>query len=203
MEQSTVPDPWEGVQRIEGWAGESRVNTIRVAAVIGFYANHLYHLGSHPPEGLARYHMMITFLCFAGAVVGYEVGRMLRARYFPRWMPYATLCWDTVMVTTAALVGGGPLSPVVVVYFLILACAPLRLSRRFVVASFVAVFAGYNFLLGHQLQYRPDVRVPHDEIHVVYLAMVFTALVAGQSVRQARRIALGHPRVIPAEGSVT
>lgn len=205
METSEVPDAWAGVQRIEGWTGESRVNMIRLAAVIGFYLNHLYHLGSHgQAEGLMRYHMLVTLLSFAGGVAAFELGRMLRARYFPPWMPYATMLWDTLLVTSIALLGNGPLSPVVLLYFIILAGSPLRLSRRFVVVTWCAVFAGYNFLLGHQLQYRPDVRVPHDEIHVVYLSMVFTALMAGQSVRQARRISDGHAVVLQGpQGSVT
>src|SRR5687767_7825267 len=151
---AAIPDAWSGVQRIEGWAGESRVNTLRIAMVVGFYLNHLYHLGSYGPAGsIARYHLLITLLACAGAVVSWEIGRLLRARYFPSWMPFATMIWDTVMVTTAALVGNGPLSPVVVLYFIILAGAPLRLSRALVVATFVSVFCGYNFLLGHQLQF--------------------------------------------------
>jgi hypothetical protein len=34
-------DPWADAQRLEGWAGETRVNLIRAAAVVAFYGHHL------------------------------------------------------------------------------------------------------------------------------------------------------------------
>ena len=35
---------WTNAQRLEGWAGEIRVNLIRLVALVAFYGNHLVNV---------------------------------------------------------------------------------------------------------------------------------------------------------------
>ena len=63
-------DPrWDDARRIEAWAGEVRVNLIRLAAVLVFYAHHLVnvYIFHDDPDILGRFHTAVTALVVAWA----------------------------------------------------------------------------------------------------------------------------------------
>jgi hypothetical protein len=99
---------------------------------------------------------------------------------------------------------GGAKSPLAVLYFLVIASAPLRLSLRLVYVATFACMAGYLFLLGHYAYFlvgyhryyaTPELQIPRTTQIIFLLALGGAGLLAGQVVRQARRLVSG-PRII-------
>ena len=64
-------DPaWDAAQRLEGLAGEVRVNLIRLVALVAFYGHHLVNvfLIGDNPSLKGDYHTVVTSLVLAWAL---------------------------------------------------------------------------------------------------------------------------------------
>src|SRR5213079_2167484 len=119
------------------------------------------------------------------------------------WLKYAAVLWDAGMITLLCAVGGGPRTPLVLLYFPLIATAPLRLSLKLVYVATAAAMAGYLFLLGYYAWYlvgfqkyyaTPELRIPRSDEAIFLLSLLLCGLLAGQCVRQMRRIA--SPQVV-------
>ena len=212
MTSATDPDPWDDVRRLEDWAGEARVNLVRLAGIVLFYGRHLVEYLLASPGAYVRgpYHLRVTWLAAAWAVAVLLVRRSLLRRSVPDWLKYATTAWDLFLVTLLCMFAGGPRSPLVLLLFLVIAMAPLRLSLRLVYATTAGAMLSYLCLLAYYAWFKigrekyyatPELRVPRSEEAIHLIALLVAGLLAGQVVRQARRIAGGYPvTVAPAEG---
>ena len=60
--QPLSSDSWELSRRVEAWAGEIRVNLIRIAAIVLFYGRHLIEVMLAPKDSPVRgeYHLRVT-----------------------------------------------------------------------------------------------------------------------------------------------
>jgi hypothetical protein len=196
-------DPWADAQRLEGWAGETRVNLIRAAALVAFYGHHLVnvYLLKEDPSLRGQFHASVTGVVLIWAFVVLLLHVCLLRRYVPPALKYLSTANDLVLLTTMLMVSGaGPNTPLMMLYFLIIASAPLRLSLRLVyVAAFGSMAAGvalvgyqYFFLLGPEKYYESPERVPHASQIIYLLALGAAGILAGQVVRQARRLVEGY-----------
>ena len=61
-------DRWPDLQRLESWAGEARVNLIRLVALVGFYGNHLLNMHVLGEDITADYHSTVTALTLTWSV---------------------------------------------------------------------------------------------------------------------------------------
>ena len=129
----------------------------------------------------------------------------LSRRWVPPALKYVATFWDLTLITALLLVdkAAGPHSPLVVLYFLVVAASPLRLSVRLVYAATLGAMAAATLLMGFYvfgLIGRADYyaagspwKVPrHTEI-LFLLSLGAAGLLAGQVVRQARRLVQGYP----------
>jgi hypothetical protein len=208
---AVASDRWSVAQRIEGWAGETRVNLIRIAAILAFYG---YHCLNHyffrdksfatvDDETLSvNYHTAVTSLVLIWCCIALAVYLCLANRYVPEWLKFATTASDTVMVTGLVIISGGPLHPLTVLFFLIIAAAPLRLSLQLVYVATFGAMAGYLISLGYYAYVSVGysryysvtaLQVPRTQQVIFLLALGAAGLLAGQIVRQARRMADGYP----------
>lgn len=204
---------WEDVRRLEAWAGEVRVNLVRLAGIVLFYGRHLVEYLLADPGAPVRgvYHLRVTWIAAAWAVGALLVRSALNRRIVPWWLKYATTAWDLFLVTVLCMIAGGPRSPLVLLLFLVVAMAPLRLSLRLVYAttagailSYLSLLAFYAWVrIGYEKYYAtPELRIPRAEEATYVLALLVAGLLAGQAVRQARRIAGGYPvSVAPGEAT--
>jgi hypothetical protein len=194
----------DGARRVEGWAGEVRLNLVRLAALTAFYAYHLMNvlLSRDDPVLTGAYHVAATALVMVWAIGVVVLYLYLSRRQVPPALKYAVTAWDTVLITTLLALAGGPQSPLVILYFLVIAAAPLRLSLRLVYVATGLAVAGYLFLLGHYVFYQvgyeryyshPEVRIPRTQEAIFLLGLLTSGVLAGQVVRQARRLAWGLP----------
>lgn len=184
----------------ERWAGEVRVNLVRLIALLGFYAYHLFdvYLNRDNTAYTPEYRASVAAVAFAWAGVVVIAHALLRSDRLPAGLPVFTTLADAALVTALVTVSGGPKStPLVLLYPLVIAAAPPRLSLRLVWLATAAAGLGYLAALGHYVFIRfgtavyysdAAVRIPRPQQAVTVLAIVTAGLLAGQAVRQALRL---------------
>jgi hypothetical protein len=205
-----APRPaWDDVRRLEEWAGEVRVNLVRLVGVLLFYGRHVFEYALAPPEAPVRgpYHLRVTAIAAVWAALVILVQFQLRRRSVPPWLKYVATACDLFLVTLLCMAAGGPRSPLVLLLFLVIAMAPLRLSLPLVYATTTGAVFAYLCLLAFYAWFKvgyakyyatPELRIPRGEEAVYVLALLVAGLLAGQVVRQARRIAAGYPVTVSA-----
>ncbi len=202
-------DPWSDAQRLESWAGEVRVNLIRAAGLVAFYGYHLINFFGLNEEVRGRFHAAVTAIVLVWAFVILLLHVCLSRRYVPPGLKYFSTAADLILITAMLiLTRDGPHSPLMLLYFLVIASAPLRLSLPLVyvatlgsmAAGFVLVGYQYFFLIGPVNYYQSTERIPHT-VQVIYLLSLGTAgILAGQMVRQARRLVEGYSVAVDEQG---
>jgi hypothetical protein len=197
-------DPWTEARRIEAWAGEVRVNLIRLAALLIFYGHHLVNVYVIQDEPAIQgvYHATVTLLFVAWTTAAAALHLCLTRRWVSPQIKYVSTLWDVALTTVlVAIAPDGPRSALLALYFLIIASTALRLSLPLVyVATFVAM-AGYLLVLGYyvflvvgQERYyaSAELRIPRTQQVIWLLGLWAAGALAGQSVRQARRLVRGY-----------
>jgi hypothetical protein len=189
---------WADARRVESWAGEFRINLIRLVAIAGFYGYHLldtYLLRPGDEEVAGRYHTQITVLALAWAVGALAMHLYLVNRWVPAALKYIATTWDLVMVTALLMIGQDPHNLLTVLYVVVIAAAALRLALPLIYASTIGSMFGFLFFHGYiryWLEWETPRRLSHAQQTLFLLALAVTGLIAGQVVRQARRLAQGH-----------
>lgn len=192
---------WYIVQRWQEYAGEARANLLRIVAVGSFYAIHLLNyyqvnLGllqlGETGGGDRQFHLSITALAVAWTMLALAVHLCLRQQFFPAWLKFVSTGGDLLLLTSVLYVAGGPRSPLVAGYFLVIALATLRFNLPLVRFATLAAMAGYLCLLGCDRWpeiFRPGggafERLPRYHQLMVLLAIGLTGVVLGQVVRRA------------------
>lgn len=181
--------PWTAAQRAEEWAGELRVNLVRLLAIAVFYGHHLINYYVRGLEITPKYHLIVTGIAAAWVAASLALHMVLVHRRNRPYVKYAAVFWDTFMTTTLLVFSDGPQSPLLVLLFLIIMTASLRLHLRLVWVASLLVLLSYGFVCGHSKWKRPQTRAPVHH-HVIFVLALGTAgLLSGQGVRQARRFA--------------
>jgi hypothetical protein len=198
-------DQWADARRIEAWAGEVRVNLIRLAAIVAFYGYHLINVFLIPGNQALRgtYHATVTSLVMAWAATVMVLYFCLSRRYVPPGLKYASTLWDILLITALiALPKDKPTSPLLTLYFVVIASSALRLSLRLVYVATLGSIVAYLFLLGFYAFWvvgseayygKEGLRIPRAHEVIFILALGATGICAGQMVRQARRLVEGYP----------
>jgi hypothetical protein len=197
---------WNAAQRLEGLAGEVRVNLIRLVALVAFYGHHLVNVFviRDNPSLQGTYHTVVTSLVLAWVLAVLVIHYCLMRRWLPAALKYVVTAWDILLITTLLMIGGDGRSMLDVLYFLVIIAAPLRLSLPLVWLATLGAMAGYAFFLGYvrwQLKLPLEQRTPRPEQVVFLLALGAAGLLAGQFVRQCRRLVRGSPVPIEEEAS--
>ncbi len=187
-------DPvWGGAQKVEQWVGEIRVNLIRLVAILAFYAHHLFTFYVLKDQVAPGVHAVMTGIAFAWAALALCLHAGLSRRWNPVGLKFGAIAGDAVMMTALLLVFGGPKSPFVALYFLLIASAALRLDLAAVWTATIAAVAGYALLCGHAKWIVLDAsRAPRTHQVIFGIALLCAGLIAGQLVRQARRLAVDY-----------
>ncbi len=181
---------------VEAWVGEVRINMIRLVSLAAFYGYHVLNIFaiSNDETLQGRFHTsvsLIVFLWAAGAVLLHLI--LLRRVLFPA-LPLTVIAWDISLATVVLCIGQNPHSMLVSVYFLIVASAALRFSIPPVYLATLGSLAGYLVFLGYSrfvLDLPFELRVTRPNQIIMAIALATAGLLAGQSVRQVRRIAAG------------
>ena len=141
------------------------------------------------------FHLAVTFLTVAWAMLCLGVLLCRQHGIFPNWLKYLSTGCDLVLLTSILTVADGPRSPLVVAYFLVIVLASLRFSLRLIWFATGGAVAGYLFLLGFARWgsipgwEKPDMAVPRYYQIIFVLALALTGVVLGQVIRRVRRLA--------------
>jgi hypothetical protein len=207
---------WDDARRVEAWAGEVRVNLLRVAALVVFYGHHLLnaYVWSDDPGLRGRYTASVTVIVLTWSVAAGTLHVCLHRRWCPPGLKYVAVFWDLALVSALLIIGGeGPRTPLVLLYFVVVASAALRLSLPLVAATTLGAMAAAILVMGHYVfisvgrdaYYAPDsaYRMARSHEIIFLLALGACGLLAGQSVRQARRLVAGYAVLVdePAEAA--
>jgi hypothetical protein len=197
---------WVDARRPEAWAGELRVNLIRAVALVVFYASHLLnvYVWTDDPEARGAFHAVVTAAVLAWTVAILLLNVFLTRRFVSPALKYLSTAVDLVLITALVMVSPeGPRSPLMLLYFVVIAAAPLRLSLPLVYATTLGAMAAALFALGHYVLVRlgwqeymdpsKGHRIPRVTELLFLLALGASGLLAGQLVRQARRLVHGYP----------
>lgn len=189
MNQPGEELPWTAAQRMEGWAGELRVNLIRLAAIAAFYGHHLFNQAVLKQEFPPNYTLGVTAVAVAWTFGALALHLALNGLWMPSALRYVAVGIDLLLVTALLLISDGPRSPLVLLYFLVIATAPLRLDLRLVWIATLLALLSYGIVCGHATWKKPEWRVPRRQQVMMALGIGAAGLLAGQSVRQSRRFA--------------
>jgi hypothetical protein len=215
---STIPTTFDRNWFIAGrwlaYESEARANLLRIVAIGAFYLVHLWTYFSSqgmlpqfgfwqlaaPGDVNAPYHLLVTCLAAAWAMLALGVLLALQQRIFPPWLPYVTTGCDIVLLTGIICLGSASRSPLVAGYFLILVLATLRLNLSLLwfattgsAIAYLCVLGcakwpdrfGLTTLLGET---SVELRVPRYHQVITMLAIVLAGVMLGQVVRRARRL---------------
>jgi hypothetical protein len=204
---------WDDARRPESRAGEIRVNLLRVAALVVFYGHHLLNAFVFSDDEKLRgvYNASVTAIVLVWAVVALALHVCLSRRWMPAWLSSVTTAADLVLISALLVAGGeGPRGALALLYFAVVAASPLRLSLRLVAATTLGAMAAAAAVLGYYVfwqigrdaYYAADsvYRIPRAHEVIFLLALGTCGLLAGQSVRQARRLAVGYPVAVVEHG---
>ena len=136
---------WHDSRRPESWAGEIRVNLVRLLAIALFYGRHLIEVMLSPRDSplRGRYHLAVTMVVIVWVFEAVVLHLWLSRRFYAPWIKYAAVLWDAMMITSLCAIAGGVRTPLVLLYFGLIASAPLRLSLRLVYAATAASMLGW------------------------------------------------------------
>ena len=206
---------WFIAQRWQAYEAESRANLLRIIAIGAFYLVHLWSYfsaqGRLPTLGFwqlaeageinREFHVLVTLLAVAWAMLALGILLALQQRIFPRWLPYFSTACDIVMLTGILCIGSAARSPLVAGYFLILVLAALRLCLPLIWFSTIGCVLAYVWVLGvakwpEQFgitkllgETSADLRVPRYHQIITLLAIVLAGVMLGQVIRRVRHLA--------------
>ena len=209
MEDRSSARQWFIVNRWQQYESERRANIIRVIGILVFYSIELanYHgirLGAFEWQKLGgvtqEFHLRMTMIAVAWVAISLAVLVCLRRQIFPRGFIYATVLADLVLLTLVLLTADGSASPLVVVYFLILALAATRFSLLLIRVATAVAGLCYLFLLGAAKWAGLGMTVPRHEQVIVLFALVLSGVILGQVVRRTRVAAEEYARRLQEAG---
>lgn len=183
------PD-WEIARRWESYGGELTVNLMRIIAVFIFYGIQLLNYHVFHVEGVdAEFHAAMTAICVGWGCLALLVHLLLLRRVFPLALKYIVTAVDLTLVTGALLISDGPMSPLLVLYFLIMVASVLRFSHRLVAFTTVGCLTSYLVILGNARWYRPELRVERYRQLIFAVAVLLGGALLTFAVRRARQLA--------------
>ena len=206
LAERTAKD-WFIVGRWEEFEGEGRANLLRLIGVAAFYGIELVNYYGvdlswvQMPRAVDRpFHLAVTFLTLAWAMLCLSVLLCRKQKIFPSWLKYLSTGGDLLLLTSILTLASGPKSPLVVGYFLVIATAALRFSLPLIWFATGGAIVGYLFLLGFARWGsvpgwdKPDMIVPRYYQVIFVLALVLTGVVLGQVIRRVRGLAEHYAR---------
>lgn len=199
---------WNLLRRRSAYVGENRAALLRFVAIGLFYlvellAQHGATLGFLQLEDRsdfpATFHERITMVVAGWVMLGVGTLVLVRGRTFTPRLSYVSTTIDVVMLTSVLVVAGGPGSPAVLGYFVLLALGLLRCNLPLMRFTTAAVLAGYVVLLGAAKLSANVATVPRYEQLMTLIALAVTGIVLDRFLALARTLPDDYARFLERE----
>jgi len=193
---TSKPGAWHVTQRLASLRGEERANVLRVVGVAVFYAIEVLNyrgleLGPiqlSSVEGVdATFHAGATALAVAWMATAAAVLVAVKNHIFPPALKYISTGADLFLIVAVLTLADGPRSPVLLVLFLIIVLAGLRLHRRLVAFTTLGAVIGYGFLIGDVRVRRPELAVPAHWQITTFAALILCGVVVSGILVEVER----------------
>lgn len=202
-----VDRPWYIVGRWQEFEGEGRANLLRVLALAAFYCVQLvdHHFFQEHTADERQFHQAVTAIAAGWSLLALGIHVCLRRHVFPASLKYVSTGADLLFLTALLWVGNGPASPLVFVYFPIVALSALRFSLPLVRFATLAAMTLFLVVVGAKDSTWFDSQhdTPVVQQLVVLLSLGVAGIVAGQVIRRVRGMAEDYARRLqgPAGGA--
>lgn len=159
------------LQRKETWAGDRRANIIRLIVLGLFTANEMinFHI-LHVVDKTFHVGSLVLVALWVLAAVGFSM--ISNRHWLPRSAAYIIVSIDVFLLTWLLFLANGPKSPLVGVYFLIVALSTLRLNPRLVLFSAAISALGYLSAWDFARHQHPEYVVPVYHLVIVGLCLI-------------------------------
>ena len=192
MEKTRSDDRWLVVSRWLEYEGELRVALLRIVLVAAFYAAQLLHFAvfSERTEAQQVFHRQVTFVAAGWLFVSLAVLVALTRHWLPSWLKFVTVGVDLALLTLLAALGAGASSPLVYVFWVVIALAGLRCNLPLIWFGTLGAMVAYLVLVGMSdpVWFDADHTTAPIEQIVVQLSLAAAGLVVGQLVRMVRQV---------------
>ena len=145
------------------------------------------------------FHITVTAVAVAWTMIGLGVLYCQSHRIFPPVLKYFSIGADIVLLTFILLAASGPMSPLIVAYFLVIALSALRFNLRLVWFASLGSMGGYLILLGYAKWQATHLRVPRYHQIIFLLSLALTGIIVGQVIRRVRSLAIDYAHRIGSE----
>ena len=165
------------LQRRETWEGDVKANRIRLGALAFFAVNEcLNYYGFHIVD--KRFHLGSLLIIGLWSLCAAIFGWMLRHHHMPRHSPFVMVSVDLLWLSWLLCLADGPKSPLVVIYFLIIALSGTRLNPRLCLFTAGVSILGYLSVLQFVKTQAPQLMVArsHETIIVMSLVLMGTVM---------------------------
>ncbi len=179
------------VARWMEFEGELRVGLVRVVLLFLFYTAQLINFAVYSAQTDVdkAFHRQVTYISAAWMFVSLAVLICMSRYFLPRWLKFATVTMDALLLIAIAASGGGSLSPLVLVLPLLVALSAMRGSIPLIWYSTLLSIASYYVLVvGHYNRSGGTVLPTPITQMCVVLTILATGIVAGQLLRMVRLI---------------
>ena len=184
---------WHIATRWQEFDGEMRAALLRGIFVITFYSVQLIHqIGLKDPSQLSQqFHRQVTIVAGAWLFVSLAVWIALRGYFMPPILKYVTTTFDVGLLSIIAFLGSGPQSPLVFVYFVVIALAAIRFRLLLVWYTTILCMTCYLVLVASvdQSWFDSEHQTPVITQAVILLSLASIGIVLGQMIRSTRSMA--------------
>lgn len=183
-------ETWYIAQRWQEFEAESRICLLRVLMVFLFYAAQLIHYSQWGNGDVDRmFHRQATGIAAAWLFVSMGIAIALNRGFFPSWLKYAATLADLVLLSVLASLGHGPSSPLVLIYFVVIAITSLRFDLPILWCSVVGSITGYMLLVGKAdtSWFDASHATPPIQQAITVLSMIGCGIALDQVLRSVRR----------------
>jgi hypothetical protein len=190
---SPINNAWHVASRRQEFSGEIHAALLRSCLVVIFYSVQLIHYLSLPSPGAAEryFHRSATYVSAAWLMISLTTFIALRSGFLPAFLKYVTTSLDLSLVTLLSWLGTGTRSPLIAVFFLVVALAVLRFRVGLVWFATVGSMIGYMFLVatGDKKWFDTEHETPIIVQAVTLCSLASVGVVLDQAIRSLRTTA--------------
>jgi len=176
-----LPEKILWLQRRETWRGDVKGNNIRFIALILFTINelvnfHFFHIIE------PRLHFLSLFVLLIWFVAAVDFHFILNRHWIPKWASYLMPTVDLLLLSWLLYFLDGPKSPLVSIYFLIIALAAIRFNPLVVLYTGLFACLSYGGIVFLSQSSNPQNMVPAYHSIILVLSLFLMGLIESHVV---------------------
>jgi hypothetical protein len=172
----SLPDQLLWLRRKETWNGDVKANYMRFACLAIFTINEfLNYYVFHVVDKKFHIGSLLIVVIWLVATVDFHI--VLKNHWIPQFSPYLIPSIDLFLLTWLLFLADGTRSPLVVLYFPVIALAAIRLNPSVVLYTAGAASFGYLSVWDFTKHQKPEFLVPCFHVVIFILGLWSTGII--------------------------